>query len=186
MSPVEQTEQQTQTEVYDTEIQTYNYKIPTNQNENDELVQDREENVDEPKDDTVEPVQTEQQTQHGRYPKRETKPPRYLEDYTFNCNDGQNVTSVSVDYCYRAACGIPQTYKEALMSPEAASWERAMAEEMNSLKENETFELTTLPEGRTTVAGKWVYAVKENNQRKMFKARYVAKGYSQTEGIDYQ
>lgn len=60
-----------------------------------------------------------------------------------------------------------------------------MEEEINSLKENETFELATLPEGRTTVGGKWVYTVKENDQGKIFKARFVAKGYSQTEGLDY-
>ena len=36
------------------------------------------------------------------------------------------------------------------------------------------------------MGGKWVYAVKENVEKgKIFKARYVAKGYSQTEGIDY-
>lgn len=109
-----------------------------------------------------------------------------MEDYTSNCKDEPNVTSLSIDYCYRAACGIPQTYREALMSPEVSRWEQAMAEEMNSLKENETFELTTLPEGRINVGGKWVYTVKENEQGKLFKARFVAKGYSQTEGIDYQ
>lgn len=61
-----------------------------------------------------------------------------------------------------------------------------MKEEMDSLKENDTFELTTLPEGRKIVGGRWVYALKENAERgKIFKARYVAKGYNQTEGIDY-
>ncbi len=61
-----------------------------------------------------------------------------------------------------------------------------MKEEINSLKENDTFELSPLPEGRNTLGGKWVYALKENTKRgKIFKARYVAKGYNQTEGIDY-
>ena len=72
------------------------------------------------------------------------------------------------------------------MSPEALGWERAMKEEIHSLKENDTFELTILPEGRKTVGGRWVYALKENAETgKIFKARYVAKGYNQTEGIDY-
>ena len=61
-----------------------------------------------------------------------------------------------------------------------------MKEELDSLEENDTFELTSLPKGKNTVGGKWVYAVKENVEKgKIFKARYVAKGYSQTEGIDY-
>lgn len=61
-----------------------------------------------------------------------------------------------------------------------------MEDEINSLKENDTFELTTLPRGRNAVGGKWVYAMKENDEKgKIFKARYVAKGYNQIEGVDY-
>jgi len=44
-------------------------------------------------------------------------------------------------------------------------------------KENNTFTLTTLPQGRKLVGGRWVYTVKENpNGPKTYKARYVAKG----------
>ena len=52
---------------------------------------------------------------------------------------------------------------------------------------NDTYELTCLPQGREAVGGRWVYAAKlgHNNEEK-FKARYVAKGYSQLPGIDYQ
>lgn len=56
---------------------------------------------------------------------------------------------------------------------------------MNSLKENNTFTLTTLPEGKQAVGGRWVYAIKENPDGGIYKARYVAKGYSQVAGIDY-
>jgi len=59
-----------------------------------------------------------------------------------------------------------------------------MEEEMNSLKENNTFTLTTLPKGRKLVGSRWVYTVKENDE-KTYKARYVAKGYSQVKGVDY-
>ena len=62
-----------------------------------------------------------------------------------------------------------------------------MSEEMNSLRENETFTLTTLPEGRKSVGGLWVFTVKENSDgSESIKARYVAKGFSQVEGIDYK
>ena len=44
-----------------------------------------------------------------------------------------------------------------------------------------------LPEGRNSVGGRWVYATKENAEgAKSLKARYVAKGYNQVKGIDYQ
>ena len=38
-------------------------------------------------------------------------------------------------------------------SPDAKHWEEAMREEMNSLKENDTFTLTKLPESRQAVGG---------------------------------
>jgi len=58
---------------------------------------------------------------------------------------------------------------------------------MDSLIQNETFILTTLPEGRNSVEGRWVYTIKEGSDgAKTYKTRYVAKGYSQVKGIDYQ
>ena len=61
-----------------------------------------------------------------------------------------------------------------------------MEEEMHALHESETFTLTELPEGRKAVGGRWVYTIKEDSQgSKIHKARYVAKGFSQIKGIDY-
>ena len=61
-----------------------------------------------------------------------------------------------------------------------------MLDEMNSLIENDTFDIVELPEGKTAVGGRWVYAVKESPDNKdIFKARYVAKGFNQTYGVDY-
>jgi len=57
---------------------------------------------------------------------------------------------------------------------------------MMSLTENDTFTVTQLPEGRTAVGGRWVYSVKlGSDTTETFKARYVAKGYNQVQGIDY-
>ena len=61
-----------------------------------------------------------------------------------------------------------------------------MNEEIDSCKENDTYTLTPLPNGKQAVGGRWVYTMKENaNGSKSYKARYVAKGYSQIEGQDY-
>ena len=82
---------------------------------------------------------------------------------------------------------MPQTYTEAMEFPEASGWEKAMKGEMEALKENDTFELTTLLEGTNLVGGRWVYTIKEDaNGLETLKARYVAKGYSQVHGIDYE
>ena len=46
---------------------------------------------------------------------------------------------------------FPQTYQEAIESSESENWKAAMREERDSLIENATFTLTTLPDGRNLV-----------------------------------
>jgi hypothetical protein len=53
-----------------------------------------------------------------------------------------------------------------------------MKGEMEALKENDTFELTTLPEGKNLVGGRSVYTIKEDaNGLETLKARYVASAW---------
>lgn len=55
-----------------------------------------------------------------------------------------------------------------------------MDEEMKALRDNNTFTLTTLPEGKKAVGGRWVDTIKTNvDGSDKYKARSVAKGYSQ-------
>jgi hypothetical protein len=86
--------------------------------------------------------------------RRERKPPSYLSDYITNVQIGTDQVSGDVDYCYKVS-GFPETYQEAIESPDAELWKAAMREEMNSLNENNTFTLTALPEGRQTVGGRY-------------------------------
>ena len=61
-----------------------------------------------------------------------------------------------------------------------------MDEEIESIEDNQTFTQTTLPEGRKTAGGRWVYSIKEDSDgHDRYKARFMAKGYSQRAGIDY-
>lgn len=56
-----------------------------------------------------------------------------------------------------------------------------------SLKENDTFKITQLPPGKKAVGGKWVYTLKSGTDGSdRYKARFVAKGYSQKQGDDYE
>ena len=86
-----------------------------------------------------------------------------------------NISSVS----------IPSTLQEALAD---SRWTATMAEEMKALKRNATWDLVTLPSGKTTVGCRWVFAVKHNADGTIerYKARLVAKGYTQSYGVDYQ
>ena len=84
-----------------------------------------------------------------KYPTRERRKPKYLNDYDTDA-DLSSMAKCSVDYCYRIT-DIPRTYDEAVSSPDAAYWRKAMGEEMKALEENDTYELVPLPDGRSPV-----------------------------------
>ena len=62
-----------------------------------------------------------------------------------------------------------------------------MIEEMASLNSTNTWDLVTLPAGKSLVGCHWVYTVKigPDNRVDCLKARLVAKGYTQIYGFDY-
>ena len=128
-----------------------------------------------------EPVEEEEKR---RYPTRDRAKPKWLDDYAQKVTD----SAVNADYCYRVGVHVPNTFKQASDCDESVQWKRAMDDELESLVDNDTFELTDLPEGRKCIGGKWVYAVKQGTDENdvKYKARYVAKGFSQVEGMDYQ
>ncbi|GKV14990.1 hypothetical protein SLEP1_g25791 [Rubroshorea leprosula] len=82
----------------------------------------------------------------------------------------------------------PQRKKRRPAWLEDYEWQKAMAEEIGSIKRNQTWKLTDLPKGHKTIGVKWIYKtkLKENGAVDKFKARLVAKGYKQEFGIDYQ
>ena len=59
---------------------------------------------------------------------------------------------------------------------------------MNALENNETWEIVNQPRGKSTVGCKWVFTAKYkvDGSIECYKAILVAKGYTQTSGIDYQ
>ena len=80
---------------------------------------------------------------------------------------------------------VPKTVHEALQNEK---WKTAVLEEMNALEKNETWEIVQQPKGKIPVGCKWVFTVKykANGSINRYKSRLVAKGYTQTYGIDYQ
>ena len=116
---------------------------------------------------------------------RTRRKPKYLNDYLVD-DEADEHLSVTVHHCYNVSENVPQSYSEAISSSDAKKWDTAMKEEMRALVENDTFDLVPLPKDREVVKGKWVYTVKTDAiENKLYKARFVAKGYSQVEGIDY-
>ena len=63
-----------------------------------------------------------------------------------------------------------------------------MQEELNQFERNEVWELVLRPNDQSVIGTKWVYRNKmdENGIIIRNKARLVAQGYNQQEGIDYE
>lgn len=63
-----------------------------------------------------------------------------------------------------------------------------MQQELMSIEQNQTWQLTDLPEGHKAIGLKWIYKIKKNvdGETVKCKARLVAKGYVQQQGIDFE
>ncbi|KAJ9545029.1 hypothetical protein OSB04_024736 [Centaurea solstitialis] len=81
----------------------------------------------------------------------------------------------------------PTSYGEAVSGSESEQWQEAMKAEMQSMYDNQVWELTDLPQHCRAVGRKWVFKKKTDMDGNVhtFKARLVAKGFTQTHGIDY-
>lgn len=88
--------------------------------------------------------------------------------------------------CYMAGSAVtenvPMSYKSAMQTDERDQWKEACEKEIEAHKDNSTYELVTLPEGRKPITCKWVFTIKDGG---LHKARLVARGFSQLKGIDY-
>jgi hypothetical protein len=62
-----------------------------------------------------------------------------------------------------------------------------MKEEMESMAKNQVWDLVDLPEKAVAIGCKWVYKTKMDTSSNVerYKARLVANGFTQKEGIDY-
>jgi hypothetical protein len=100
--------------------------------------------------------------------------PRYAEELELG----------ELDELCMSAAEEPSSVDEAL---EQAPWRNAMEEEMRCIRENMTWELSTLPTGHRAIGLKWVFKVKRDPAGNVLKhkARLVAKGYAQRQGIDF-
>ncbi|RVW78782.1 Retrovirus-related Pol polyprotein from transposon RE2 [Vitis vinifera] len=79
---------------------------------------------------------------------------------------------------------IPTTLSKALFDE---NWKQAMNAEMKALEKNKTWELVDLLVGKRPFRCKWVYTIKykADGSLERYKAGLVAKGYTQTYGVDY-
>lgn len=66
-------------------------------------------------------------------------------------------------------------------------WVKAMQLELSALHRTATWDLTSLPPGKSIVGCRWVYKVKTraDGSIERYKARLVARGFTQEHGLDY-
>ncbi|CAI7865614.1 unnamed protein product, partial [Closterium sp. NIES-53] len=80
----------------------------------------------------------------------------------------------------------PRSYAEAITGPYSSQWQAAMDAEMASWKSTGTYVDEVPPPGANIVDGMWICRVKwPLGSPPAFKARYVARGFSQQQGVDY-
>ncbi|CAI7873462.1 unnamed protein product [Closterium sp. NIES-53] len=80
----------------------------------------------------------------------------------------------------------PRSYAEAIEGPYSSQWQAAMDTDMASWKSTGTYVDEVPPPGANIVSGMWIFRVKwPPGSPPPFKARYVARGFSQRQGVDY-
>jgi hypothetical protein len=95
----------------------------------------------------------------------------------------RELSSSESDRLFAVSAEEPTIIKEATQQ---MVWKRAMIEEVQSIEENRTWNLTELPSGRRAIGLKWVFKVKKNHNGEVVrhKAWLVVKGYAQQQGVD--
>jgi hypothetical protein len=79
----------------------------------------------------------------------------------------------------------PTCFEEAIQRKE---WADAMIEKYQSIIKNDVWEIVPRPKSKDVVSSKWLFKIKHaaDGSIEKYKARFVARGFSQKEGIDYE
>jgi hypothetical protein len=122
-------------------------------------------------------------TQGERRSTRQRFPSVRLIDHEVTADDAVNADGDIVHLAFMANCE-PINWQEAITDPK---WHNAMQEEINSIEKNRTWKLVKLPAHKKAISVKWIFKLKTNPDGSIakHKARLVARGFLQQQGIDY-
>ncbi|KAE8242469.1 hypothetical protein A4X06_0g6892 [Tilletia controversa] len=82
----------------------------------------------------------------------------------------------------------PWSVAEATRRTDSRLWLEAMQKELKSHDGRGTWEIVTAPLGANLISAKWVFRVKRNGDATIqkYKARLVARGFTQVQGVDFE
>nr|GEW24589.1 putative ribonuclease H-like domain-containing protein [Tanacetum cinerariifolium] len=108
-----------------------------------------------------------------------------LEDITYSNDD--NVVGAEADF-HNLETSITEEPKRVHQALKDLSWIEAIQEELLQFKMQKVWVLVDLPHGKRAIGTKWVYRNKKDEKGTVIrnKARLIAQGHTQEEGIDYE
>ena len=77
----------------------------------------------------------------------------------------------------------PNSYQEVMRLEDSEKWLATSQEEFDGLTEMGVWKLVDHPDNHKTIKCRWTYVLKADGR---YRARLVAKGYMQIQGIDYE
>ncbi|GAA0166738.1 hypothetical protein LIER_21826 [Lithospermum erythrorhizon] len=78
------------------------------------------------------------------------------------CHRTHSVRYSSNEYIFLTDGGEPERFEENLKDENKKEWMDTMEDEMQSLRESNTFELVKLPKGKKVLKNQWVYRIKQD------------------------
>lgn len=99
----------------------------------------------------------------------------------------RNEINLTTEHYNGLSDNSPTLYVEAISGANKVEWLAAIKEELNAHKVNGTWEVVDRPNNAKILTARWVFVVKNDKDGNCcrFKARLVARGFEQVEGIDF-
>jgi hypothetical protein len=93
-------------------------------------------------------------------------------------------------FCYQTGSvfDTPSNYKQATTGTEREKWKSSIQEELQSIYENNVWELVPKPPDAKPIGCRYIFTKKldEHGNVARYKSRLVAKGYAQRYGVDFE
>jgi hypothetical protein len=135
------------------------------------------------------PAPNTQTPESSSRPKRHTKAPVRDDDerYAVTSYGSRKRPAEHARLAKANNAGDLRSYTEAMARPDAVEWELACENEKRAFENLSVYEIVPRPNDRKVIGSKWVFRIKcrPDGTIQKYKARVVAQGFTQIEGIDY-